>query len=233
MAKKFSNPTTLEFFKHFDREQLDAPFFTYVTEVMKTDEVEVAGNSRVATFKMFGKSVCFKNRVEKRKYNGVRPVGYPDGAPITKTCVCVESFHQLSKKSSSLEPHVALVEGKIGRIDPAKLHKNVLVDPDSSGETEHQFHCCMVIVDNKQKTVHIFNPWKQGQARSGIVKRVCDIRPRLVKELVAKYKGYTKFHLSGDQVWTSDCRIRVAQFAKKLGAKGRTGYKSGFNWVKI
>ena len=76
-------------------------------------------------------------------------------------------------------------------------------------------------------------PWKQGQARSGIVKRVCDIRPRLVKELVAKYKGYNKFHLSGDQVWTSDCRIRVAQFAKKLGAKGRIGYQSGFNWVKI
>ena len=151
MAKKYSAPKTLEFFKHYDRYQLDAPFFSYVTEVMKSAEV--------STFKMFGKSVCFKNRVEKNKFHGVRPVGYPDGAPITKTCVCVKSFHQLSMTSSH-EPHVALVEGKIGRIDPAKLHKNVIIpiDPDSSGETEHQFHCCMVIVDNKKKTVHVFNP---------------------------------------------------------------------------
>jgi hypothetical protein len=156
---------------------------------------------------------------------------------------------------SSDEPHVALIEGKIGRIDPAKLHKNVIIpiDPDSSGAKhlkndtrvmtaleimaasknerkeiytgaaadiiplnlekywrhhqgqtlitprghlpmaeyqrriralsaealhqeactvaerrraaiEHQFHCCMVIVDNEEKTVHIFNSWKQGPA---------------------------------------------------------------------
>ena len=75
----------------------------------------------------------------------------------------------------------------------------------------------MLIVDNQSepRTVHVFNPWKQGQARSGIVTRVVDIRPRLVKDLVARYKGFKKFHLSGDQVWTSDCRIRVAKFAKK------------------
>jgi hypothetical protein len=56
-------------FKHYDRDQLDAPFFTYVTEVMKSDEV--------STFKMVGKAVCFKNRVEKNKFLGVRPVGCP------------------------------------------------------------------------------------------------------------------------------------------------------------
>ncbi len=37
----------------------------------------------------------------------------------------------------------------------------------------------------KKRNVHVFNysnPWKQGKARSGIVTRVCDVRPRLVKE---------------------------------------------------
>jgi hypothetical protein len=218
---KHSDPATLEYFKHDNKDQLDAVFIPYVSKVMGT------------SFKMYEKSVCFKNKTEKRKFKGVRPVGYPDGAPITKTCVCFDSFHRLSKFSSE-KPHVALIEGKIGRIDPSKLPKNVIPVPiDPSAETEYQFHCCMVIVDPEKKTVHVFNPWKQGYARSGTVTRVCDIRPRLVKDLVAKYRRYDKFHLSGDQVWTSDCRIKVAQFARKLGAKGKTGYQSAFEWVKI
>ena len=35
-----------------------------------------------------------------------------------KTCVCLRSFQRLSLTSSK-EPHVALIEGKIGRIDPS------------------------------------------------------------------------------------------------------------------
>ena len=67
------------------------------------------------TFKVFGQSVCFNNREEKNKFHGVRPVGYTEGASIAKTCVCLRSFDRLSRTSSE-EPHVALTEGKIGRI---------------------------------------------------------------------------------------------------------------------
>ena len=224
-VSKHSDSTTLVYFQYGNRDQLDALFIPYVAGVLGP------------TFKMFGQSVCFNNREEKNKFHGVRPVGYPEGASIAKTCVCLGKFDRLSRSSSEI-PHVALIEGKVGRIDPAKISKKVIhnpVDSDSSDDKEFQFHCCMLIVDNKKRTVHVFNPWKQGQARSGIVTRVVDIRPRLVKELVAKYKGFKKFHLFGDQLWTSDCRIRVAKFAKILGANSAKGicYKSAFDWVKI
>jgi len=222
-SSKHSDPKTLEYFKHDDKDQLDALFIPYVASVLGT------------SFKMFQKSVCFKNKKEKKKFNGVRPVGYPEGAPITKNCVCFKSFHCRSKFASD-EPHVALIEGKIGRIHPSKLPKNVIpvvMDSDASAATVHEFHCCLVIVDSEQRTVHVFNPWKQGYARSGAVTRVCDIRPRLVKDLIAMYKGYDKFHLYGDQVWTSDCRIKVAQFAKLLGVKKRYCYKTAFKWGKV
>ena len=222
-----TDPKTLVYYQYGNRDQLDALFIPYVADVLGP------------TFRMFDQSVCFKNRTEKNKFNGVRPVGYPEGASIAKTCVCLSKFKRISR-SKSERPHVALIEGKIGRIDPSKIRKNViqkLVDSDSSEKKEHEFHCCMLIVDNESVpgSVHVFNPWKEGQARSGIVTRVVDIRPRLVKELVARYKGFNKFHLSGDQVWTSDCRIRVAKFAKKLGANSAKGisYKSALDWVKI
>ena len=219
------DPTTLVYWEYGNRVQHDASFFPYVADAMGPD------------FGLYEKSVCFKNLTEKNKFHGVRPVGYPEGASIAKTCVCLGKFDRLSRTSSEI-PHVALIEGKVGRIDPAKISKKVIhnpVDSDSSDDKEFQFHCCMLIVDNKKRTVHVFNPWKQGQARSGIVTRVVDIRPRLVKELVAKYKGFKKFHLFGDQLWTSDCRIRVAKFAKILGANSAKGicYKSAFDWVKI
>ena len=218
-----TDPRTLVYYQYGNRDQLDALFIPYVAEVLGP------------TFRMFDQSVCFKNRTEKNKFNGIRPVGYPEGASIANTCVCLSRVERISRASSE-RPHVALIEGKIGRIDPSKIPKNVIqktVDPDSSDKTDYEFHCCMLIVDNDKRTVHVFNPWKQGYARSGTVTRVCDIRPRLVKDLVAKYRRYDKFHLSGDQVWTSDCRIKVAQFAKNLGVKGKTSYQSAFDWVKI
>jgi hypothetical protein len=155
-VSKNKDSTTLVYYQYGDRDQLDAWFIPYVAGVLGP------------TFKMFGQSVCFNNREEKNKFHGVRPVGYPEGASIAKACVCLRSFDRLSRTSSE-EPHVALIEGKIKRIDPAKNFKNVIqkpVDSDSSDEKEYQFHCCMLIVDNDKRTVHVFNPWKQGQACS-------------------------------------------------------------------
>ena len=219
------DPTTMIYWEYGNRDQHDALFIPYVADAMGPD------------FGLFLNSVCFKNLKEKNKFHGVRPVGYPEGASIAKTCVCLRSFDRLSR-TSSRKPHVALIEGKIGRINPAKIPKNVIPNAvDSDASEEHEFHCCMLIVDNESVpgTVHVFNPWKEGQARSGIVTRVVDIRPRLVKDLVAKYKGFKKFHLFGDQVWTSDCRIRVAKFAKKIGANSAKGvsYKTAFPWHPI
>jgi hypothetical protein len=65
-----------------------------------------------------------------------------------------------------------LIEGKIGRIDPSKLSKNVIPVPiDSSAETEHQFHCCMVIVwwnDSKQSTLNVQSATSQHWQSAGI-----------------------------------------------------------------
>ena len=124
---KHSDPATLEYFKHDNKDQLDALFIPYVAHVMGT------------SFKMFQKSVCFKIKKENKEFHGDRPVGYPEGAPITKTWVCLDSFHRRSMDSSD-EPHVALIEGKIGRIDPSKLSKNVIPVPiDSSAKQNTSF----------------------------------------------------------------------------------------------
>ena len=175
---KSRNPQTLYFFKHSDHDQLDHLFFPFVKTLL--------GNS----FDLWTKSVCFKDNDEKIKYKGVRPISYPEGKPIGKTCACSSSFVKHSQKvKMQFKPFLALVEGKIGRIHPSKLPKNVTpVKSDT-----HEFHCCVVIVDNRLRSVFVFNPWKAGQVRSGNVTRVCDIRPRLVRDLVAKYKGYKKF----------------------------------------
>jgi hypothetical protein len=215
---KRQNPQTLEYFRHSDRDQLDHLFFPFLKSLL--------GQS----FDLYPKSVCFKDNTEKLKYKGVRPVSYPERKPIGKTCVCSSSFFTCSRKvKNQFKPYLALVEGKIGRIDPSKLPNNVT--PVKS--TCHEFHCCVVIVDPRLRRVSVFNPWKAGQVRSGNVTRVCDIRPRLVRDLVAKYKGYKKFHLSGDQVGSSDCRIRVAQFARTLGKEDGRHYSTKFNWVKL
>jgi hypothetical protein len=213
---KRQNPQTLEFFRHHNRDQRDDLFFPYLKSVL--------GKS----FDLFPKSVCFKDTREKNKYKGVRPTGHPQGAPIGRTCVCSSHFVKRSEKVQ-FKPHLALVEGKIGRIHPSKLPKNV--KPVKS--TEHEFHCCVVIVDHRLHSVFVFNPWKAGQVRSGHVTRVCDIRPRLVRNMVAEYKGYKKFHLSGDQVGSSDCRIRVASFCKVLGKEDPHHYSAKFSWVKL
>ena len=215
---KSRNPQTLDFFKHSDHDQLDHLFFPFLKSLL--------GQS----FDLYPKSVCFKDNDEKIKYKGVRPISYPEGKPIGKTCACSSSFITRSRiAKNQFKPYLALVEGKIGRIDASKLPKNV--KPVKS--TCHEFHCCVVIVDPRLRRVSVFNPWKAGQVRSGNVTRVCDIRPRLVRDLVAKYKGYKKFHLSGDQVGSSDCRIRVAQFARTLGKVDGRHYSTKFNWVKL
>ena len=217
---KGQNPLTFEFFKQGNNDQLDHLFFPFLKTLL--------GNS----FDLWTKSVCFKDVREKNKYKGVRPVGYPEGKPISKTCVCSSSFiKRTQKKKKQFKPYLALVEGKIGRIHPSKLPKNVTpVKSDT-----HEFHCCVVIVDNRLRSVFVFNPWKAGQVRSGHVTRVCHIRPRLVRDVVAHkaYKGYKKFHLSGDQVGSSDCRIRVASFVKALGKEDGQHYSTKFNWVKL
>ena len=217
---KGQNKQTFAFFKQGNNDQLDHFFFPFLKGLL--------GN----LFDLFPKSVCFKDTREKNKYNGVRPVGYPEGKPIGKTCACSSSFVKHSQKvKMQFKPHLALVEGKIGRIDPRKLPKNVT--PVKS--KHHEFHCCVVIVDQRLRSVFVFNPWKAGQVRSGHVTRVSHIRPRLVRDLVARaeYKGWKRFHLSGDQVGSSDCRIRVASFLKALGKSDGQHYSTKFSWKKL
>jgi hypothetical protein len=70
-----TNSRTLVYYQYGNSDQLDSLFIPYVAEVLGP------------TFRMFDQSVCFKNRTEKNKFNGVRPVGFLEGASIARVCV--------------------------------------------------------------------------------------------------------------------------------------------------
>ena len=51
--------------------------------------------------------------------------------------------------------------------------------------------------DRANKSVYVFNPWKEGLLRSGTVRRVTHIRPNLVQKLVKLYDNHAIYHYSG------------------------------------
>jgi hypothetical protein len=119
------------------------------------------------------------------------------------------------------KPHVAFVEGQIGRIPGA------IVSP------EWEFHCCVVIVDPRDRSVYIMNPWQLGTLRSPQVNKVSDIRVRLVMNLVRMYRPHWNyFHISGKQVSTSDCRIHCLKFVTQLAKIGRE-FKQKMDWKQL
>ena len=192
---------TIEYFKRGDNDQQDHKLM----DAMK----EFLGKG----FKLFKQSVCFNGRVNKTQWKGVRGSMYQD-------CVCWKTFLRISHIYQH-RPHVALVEGVIGRIASSKLPRGVFQPEKGSGV---EFHSLLVIVDPIMRTIGVFNPWLPGQVRSGVVKRVQDIRPKLVSRLLSQYKKYNIYHSSGKQVHTSDCRVHCLRFAKLLGKQGRYNY---------
>jgi hypothetical protein len=196
---------TIEYFKRGNNDQKDHKVFDAMQEFLGKG------------FDLYKKSVCFKGRANKNAWRGA---AWSNGKSLAQACVCIKTFYSISRKFQN-EPHVALVEGVIGRIPTAKLPRGVS-QPKKGSPVD--FHALLVIVDPILKTVGVFNPWLPGQVRSGIVKRVQDIRPKLIAELVSLYNKYDIYHSSGKQKHTSDCRVHCLQFAKQLGTVGRNHY---------
>ncbi len=218
---KHSNPKTLEYFKRDNKDQLDALFIRYVAHVMGT------------SFKMFQKSVCFKIKMAKKKFHGVRPLGYPEGEFITKTCVCLDSFHRRSMDSSD-EPQVALIEGKIGRIDPSKLSKNVIPVPiDSSAETEHQFHCYMVIVDTEKKLFMYLIPGSKAMLARALWLECVTFDPDWSKTWLQSTEGTKNFTFREIRFGLLIVESELRNLQKNLGVKRKISYQSAFDWVKL
>jgi hypothetical protein len=166
-------------------------------------------------FTLFGKSVCFTNLKNKRSFKSEL---------WHKICVPISTF-KVHCNPGWLLPQVAVVEGTIGHV---KNKRGQRFGPAHWGE----FHSCLVIVDSLRKCVYVFNPWKEGLLRSRNVRRVTDIRPYLVQRLVNSYDNYDIYHYSGMQTTTSDCRIHLLEFAKRLGIlKGK--FREKINWKQL
>ena len=166
-------------------------------------------------FTLFGKSVCFTNLKNKLSFKGF----------VSQTsCVPISTFKHHSERGWLL-PQVAVVEGSIGHVKNKRGQSFGLAH---WGE----FPSCLVIVDSLRKCVYVFNPWKEGLLRSRKVRRVTDIRPYLVQRLVNSYDNYDIYHYSGIQTTTSDCRIHLLEFAKRLGIlKGQ--FRKKINWKPL
>ena len=213
---KNSNPETDAFFSVHNNDQNDQLLLAHMT------------NKIGPSFKLFQKSVCFQSRRNKAQWKGVQPVGCKNGKSIYETCACVKTFHRISRGLADPEIqipwiHAALVEGVVGAI-PGLIHIRPIADRSIC-----DFHSCFMIVDPGSRELWVFNPWQEGQLRSGIVNSVDDIRPRLVRNLVRKYRGYNVFHKSGKQVGTTDCRLQVLRFINTLGRLG-TEFRYGIDW---
>ena len=202
-SKRYPSDKTIAYFARDENDQNDVSYLQCMRRYLGT------------TFKLFGKSVCFTNLKDKRRFKS---------QSWHKQCVSISTFKTHSE-SGWLLPQVAVVEGTIGHV---KNKRGESFGPAHWGE----FHSCLVIVDSLRKCVYVFNPWKEGLLRSRNVRRVTDIRPYLVQTLVNSYDNYDIYHYSGIQTTTSDCRIHLLEFAKRLGIlKGQ--YLKKINWKPL
>jgi hypothetical protein len=206
------NEETLAWFKHKNNDQQDQKLFPYVKKLLSP------------TFNFYPKSVTFNGRENKNMWRSKKtPQAGSNGATLMyRLGACRSTFYRVSmSRDEPDKPHVAFVEGQIGRIPGA------IVSP------EWEFHCCVVIVDHRDRSVYIVNPWQLGTLRSPQVNKVSDIRVRLVMNLVRMYHPNWKyFHISGKQVSTSDCRIHCLKFVTQLAKIGRE-FKQKMDWKEL
>lgn len=206
--KKPSPDPIIEHFARSDNDQNDVEYLECVQKFLGPD------------FKLFQKSVCFTDLKNKLKFRGY---------VSQETCVTISTFKRHSGGVADLAGrlHVAVVEGTIGRVQRTRGGPIV----PHWGE----FHSCLVMVDKIFKRIYVHNPWQEGHARSRTVKALTDIRPRLVMTLVKCLlaDNYDVYHYSGKQVHTSDCRIHLLHFAKRLGIAGRNGFHKKIMWRKL
>lgn len=170
-------------------------------------------------FRLYDKSVCFTNKKNKKKWKGVKNVSQA-------TCVPISSFNRHSTRWIEGDVHVAVVEGTTGRVQ--RRRGDPIVPPWG------EFHSCLVMVHKIFKRIYVHNPWREGLLRSRTVTRVNDIRPKLVMKMVKSLgDNYHVYHYSGHQVHTSDCRVQLLQFAKRLGKIGRNSFHKKIHWRQI
>jgi hypothetical protein len=216
---------SIGFYKHSNNDQRDDLVFPFIQHLLRyglaSDEADV--------FSLFPKSVCFHDSANKWSWNGVRQPGCAD--LMVHSCVCVETFHRVAR-NKQWAPHVALVEGVIGRLPSAPhVAASGCLGPQRS---EWEFHSVVVIVDPFLRAVFVFNPWRQGTRRSPSVTRTNDLRPNLVRKMVRMFTGgYDYFYKSGTQVGTSDCRVHCLKFLRALGKMGRDNYPYDMGWTKL
>lgn len=202
-SKRYPSDKTIAHFARDENDQDDVPYLQCMRRYLGK------------MFKFFRNSVCYVNRNNKRSFKS---------EPWYNNCVSISTF-KLHSQRGWLLPQVAVVEGCVGHV---KNKRGKKFPPAHWGE----FHSCLVIVDSLRKCVYVFNPWKEGLLRSRKVRRVTDIRPCLVQRLVNSYDNYEIYHYSGIQTTTSDCRIHLLEFAKRLGIlKGQ--FRTKINWKPL
>ena len=184
-----------------------------------------------AGFDFFPKSVCFHGATNKKIWKGVCSVGCSE--PIYNTCACVSSFYRRSRTKIGQNVHVALVEGPLGLLPEYRIPAVATGKRKGRFVGCNEFHSCLVIVDPINKRILVFNPWKEDERRSGSISSVNDIRPRLVRDLVQRYRGYKVFHQSGKQIGTPDCRVHCIKFARALGGYGIQDFIAKIAWKPL
>ena len=196
----------IEHFAQSDNDQDDVRYFRCVQEFIGPD------------FSLYQKSVCFTSLKNKLRWRGY---------VSQSTCAAVSTFLRHSGNVADVAGgiHVAVVEGTTGRVQ--RRRGRPIVPPWG------EFHCCLVMVDKRFKRIYVHNPWEEGHVRSRRVRAVTDIRPKLVMNLVKCYDNYEIYHHSGRQVHTSDCRVQLLKFAKRLGIAGRECFHKKILWRRL
>jgi len=218
-TKRSRNPNAIAYFMHSDNDQKDRIFLPSMKRFLG------------AGFDFFPKSVCFHGAMNKKIWKGVCSVGCSE--PICNTCACVSSFYRRSRTKIGQNVHVALVEGPLGLLPEYRIPAVATGKRKGRFVGCNEFHSCLVIVDPINKRILVFNPWKEDERRSGSISSVNDIRPRLVRDLVQRYRGYKVFHQSGKQIGTSDCRVHCIKFARALGGYGIQDFIAKIAWKPL
>jgi hypothetical protein len=93
----------IKFYQHSNHDQNDELVLPFMQRLLGEN------------FDVFPKSVCFNGVRQKRVWKKVKQVGCSNF--MTQTGACLNTFHSRSLKFQP-KPHVALVEGLVGRLGP-------------------------------------------------------------------------------------------------------------------